>query len=111
MGSLDHSLLSAGATLVEMIAQEHRAQREGRWTEFHRTATAAACMRFEVELEKAKEAVDEATQGLPSDLVALLRDPSISIPRDHEVRLADGRTLWEHLQEWRNAPSNTASAE
>jgi hypothetical protein len=29
--------------------------------------------------------------------------------RDHEMRLADGRTLFEHLDEWRNAPSNTAS--
>jgi hypothetical protein len=65
------------------------------------------------------EAVDEverefnrltATQGLPADLAALLRDPTITVPRDHEVCLADGRTLFEHLQEWQNAPSNTASA-
>jgi hypothetical protein len=52
----------------------------------------------------------EAGDGLPSDLLALLRDPTVVVTRDHEVRLADGRTLHEHLEEWRNAPSNTASA-
>lgn len=47
---------------------------------------------------------------LPPDLVRVLRDPTITIQLDHEIRLADGRTLFEHLEEWRNAPSNTASA-
>jgi hypothetical protein len=51
------------------------------------------------------------TEGLPPDLVRVLRDPTITIARDHEIRLADGRTLFEHLEEWRNAPSNTASAD
>jgi hypothetical protein len=52
-----------------------------------------------------------ATEGLPADLARVLRDPTIVVPRDHEVRLADGRTLHEHLEEWRNAPSDTASAD
>lgn len=51
------------------------------------------------------------TCGLPKDLARVLRDRSISIPRDHEIKMADGRSLWEHLREWNNAPSNTASAE
>ena len=50
------------------------------------------------------------TDGLSPDLVRVLRDPTITIARDHEIRLADGRTLFEHLETWRNAPSNTASA-
>jgi hypothetical protein len=53
----------------------------------------------------------QTTDGLPADLARVLRDPTVVVPRDHEVRLADGRTLHEHLEEWRNAPSNTASAE
>jgi len=53
---------------------------------------------------------EDPAAGLPSDLVKLLRDPTISLPQD-EVLLADGRTLWEHLEAWRNAPSNTASAD
>ena len=48
---------------------------------------------------------------VPPDLARVLRDPSITIDRDYEIRLADGRTLFEHLQQWRNAPSNTASAD
>lgn len=48
--------------------------------------------------------------GMPADLMAALRNPSIVLDRDKEVRCADGRTLHEHLEEWRNAPSNTASA-
>lgn len=52
---------------------------------------------------------EKPTEGLPPDLARILRDPTITIPRDHEIRL-DGRTLFEHLHEWRNAPSNTASA-
>lgn len=54
--------------------------------------------------------IPDPTEGLPEDLVRVLRDPTITIPRDHEIKLADGRTLFEHLEEWRNAPSNTASA-
>jgi hypothetical protein len=53
----------------------------------------------------------DPTAGLPPDIVRVLRDPTITIARDHEIRLADGRTLFEHLEEWRNAPSNTASAD
>lgn len=49
--------------------------------------------------------------GLPKDLARVLQDGTVIIARDHEVRLADGRTLAEHLVEWRNAPSNTMSAE
>ena len=48
--------------------------------------------------------------GMPSDLAPLLLDPTIITDRDRQVRLADGRTLAEHLIEWQNAPSNTASA-
>ena len=51
----------------------------------------------------------DPTEGLPADLVRVMRDPRLVVPRDHEVRLADGRTLHEHLEEWRNAPSETAS--
>jgi len=47
---------------------------------------------------------------LPPDLLRALRDPTIVLARDHEVRCADGRTLHEHLEIWRNAPSNTTSA-
>jgi len=47
--------------------------------------------------------------GLQPDLLRVLRDPTITVPQDHEIRLADGRTLFDHLEEWRNAPSNTAS--
>lgn len=52
----------------------------------------------------------DPTEGLPLELVRVLRDPTITISRDHEIRLADGRTLFEHIEEWRNAPSDTASA-
>lgn len=51
-----------------------------------------------------------ATCGLPRDLRRALANPTTTVPRDHEVRLADGRTLWELLEDWRNAPSTTASA-
>jgi hypothetical protein len=54
---------------------------------------------------------DNADDTLPPDLRRILRDPSITIDKDHECRLADGRTLFQHLEEWRNAPSNTASAD
>ncbi len=60
---------------------------------------------------EARIAWPEEAEDLPADLLAVLRDPSITIQRDHEIRLADGRTLAEHMQEWRNAPSNTASAD
>ena len=53
--------------------------------------------------------VNDTLEGLPKDLARVLRDPTITIPRDHEIKLADGRSLFDHLQEWRNAPSNTAS--
>lgn len=36
-------------------------------------------------------ALQPATLGLPPDLVRVLRDPTITIDRDHEIRLADGR--------------------
>lgn len=49
--------------------------------------------------------------GVPSDLAPLLLDSTLVTTRDREIRLADGRTLAEHLSEWRNAPSNTASAD
>lgn len=51
------------------------------------------------------------TCGLPKDLARVLRDPTIIIELDHEIRLADGRTLWEHMVEWKSAPSNTMSAD
>lgn len=49
-------------------------------------------------------------EPLPPDLLRVLRDQTITIDRDREIRLADGRTLWDHLHEWRNAPSHTVSA-
>jgi hypothetical protein len=55
--------------------------------------------------EKGPQPVDE---GLPPDLARILCDPTIIIDRDHEIRLADGRTLFEHIHEWQNAPSDTA---
>jgi hypothetical protein len=42
-----------------------------------------------------------AVEGLPADLLAVLRDPGI-------VGGQDGR-VFELLAEWRNAPSSTAS--
>ena len=48
-------------------------------------------------------------EGLPPELVKALRDPSITVQADHESKLANGQTLAEHLEEWRNAPSNTTS--
>lgn len=48
------------------------------------------------------------TEGMPPELVRALRDPTIRLPQD-DYKLADGRPLWDHLQEWRNAPSGTAS--
>jgi hypothetical protein len=50
----------------------------------------------------------DPTEGLPPDLARILCDPMIIIDRDHEIRLADGRTLFEHIHEWQNAPSDTA---
>jgi hypothetical protein len=50
------------------------------------------------------------TGGMPPELVRALRDPAIRLPQDDNV-LADGRSLWEHLEEWRNAPSDTASGD
>lgn len=43
------------------------------------------------------------TAGLPDDLARVLRDQSIIVPQDQAV--------WELLAKWRNAPSNTASAD
>lgn len=50
-------------------------------------------------------------EGLPAELAPAMLDPTIITDRDREIRLADGRTLAEHLIEWQNAPSNTASAD
>jgi hypothetical protein len=62
----------------------------------------------EAKIEELRDTIRElSTHGLPDDLVAVLRDPSVTIPRDHEVTLADGRSLFDHIQEWRNAPSDT----
>lgn len=43
------------------------------------------------------------TAGLPDDLARVLRDQSIIVPQDAAV--------WDLLAKWRNAPSNTASAD
>lgn len=51
------------------------------------------------------------TDQLPPDLLRVLQDPTIVIQRDREITLPDGRTLADHLHEWANAPSNTASAD
>ena len=62
-----------------------------------------------VSLAAANSATEpDPTEGLPPDLARILCDPTIIIDRDHEIRLADGRTLFEHIHEWQNAPSNTA---
>lgn len=52
----------------------------------------------------------DPTIGLPAEVIEALRAPGLVIDRDLTIRLADGRTLLEHTEEWRNAPSNTASA-
>jgi len=52
----------------------------------------------------------DPADGLPPELVKALRDPGVTIQADHDTRLANGQTLAEHLEEWRNAPSNTASS-
>jgi hypothetical protein len=51
-----------------------------------------------------------AEDGVPPELLKALRDPHVTIGADAEYRLANGQTLAEHLEEWRNAPSNTVSA-
>jgi hypothetical protein len=63
-----------------------------------------------------KDAIQQETRGegspewhLPPDLLRALRDPTIRLPQDDAI-MADGRSLWDHLAEWRNAPCNTASA-
>jgi hypothetical protein len=66
--------------------------------------------RVEKKLNEIIDAVNLLLTGLPADLIAVLRDPTVTIQRDHEILLADGRTLFEHLEDWRKAPSNTASA-
>lgn len=45
----------------------------------------------------------DPTEGLPPDLVDLLRDPRIIVPQDQAV--------FELIASWMNAPSNTASAD
>ena len=50
-------------------------------------------------------------EGLPPELERALRDPSIVVDADRRAVLADGKTLAEHLEEWRDAPSNTVSAD
>lgn len=57
-----------------------------------------------------KPSEHEVTGKLPDELARILRDPSIIIDRDREIRLRDGRTLFEHIHDWQHAPSNTASA-
>ena len=49
-----------------------------------------------------KTSTDPA-EGLPPDLARVLRDQSIVVPQDG--------ALWELLAKWRNAPSDTASAD
>ena len=63
------------------------------------------------EQEKRTDGAPDPTEGLPPELARALRDPSIIIDRDREITLADGRSLAEHLEGWRDAPSNTVSAD
>ena len=93
IADLEEQLRSAETTLAyaeEFIEHQDMSYRWAEWCEGRNPAS---------------------TEGLPPDLARVLRDPSITIDRDYEIRLADGRTLFEHLQQWRNAPSNTASAD
>lgn len=56
----------------------------------------------------------EPAEGLPADLARVLRDPSIVIARDADVfRLTAPTTseLARLIEQWRNAPCPTASAE
>ncbi len=53
----------------------------------------------------------EGDDALPPELERALRDPSVIVDADRKSVLADGKTLAEHLEEWRNAPSNTVSAD
>ena len=46
---------------------------------------------------------EEITRGLPDDLVAALRDPSIAVPQDAAV--------FNLVNTWLAAPSTTVSAE
>jgi hypothetical protein len=46
---------------------------------------------------------EETTRGLPDDLVAALRDPSIAVPKDAAV--------FNLFNTWLAAPSATVSAE
>lgn len=54
---------------------------------------------------------ETTTDGLPPELAKALRDPSIIVDADRKAVLADGKTLAQHLNEWRDAPSNTFSAD
>lgn len=45
----------------------------------------------------------DPTAGLPADLVSALRDPNVVVPQD--------AALFDLLAKWKNAPSDTASAE
>lgn len=49
-------------------------------------------------------------EGLPAPLLDALRDRTVFVAADQGHKLADGRTLAEHLEAWRNAPSNTMSS-
>lgn len=48
-------------------------------------------------------ASEDPTAGLPADLVSALRDPNVVVPQD--------AALFDLLAKWKNAPSDTASAE
>lgn len=52
----ERSLAELSRDLVEVVAMEHRALREGFWNRFHMTAVDAACLRVEAALER--EALD-----------------------------------------------------
>lgn len=78
-------------------------------------AASSACEDQEkpgIEIDAAElEEPSDPTEGLPPELAEALLDPTIVVRRDHDCRQVDGRTLAEHLEEWRNAPSNTVSAD
>ena len=55
------------------------------------------------EITRLTAASEDPTAGLPADLVSALRDPNVVVPQD--------AALFDLLAKWKNAPSDTASAE
>lgn len=61
--------------------------------------------------QRAHRVADLIRGEMPPDLARVVTDPYVVIDKDREIKMPDGRSLWDHMREWREAPSNTASAD